>query len=158
MANNAEDFAAGLYPGYEVVRRSICTTNAPPARGVYIPFCRSGIATMELSAWEGIKMTIGVINSKMTKIAINRGSLNPRRLAEQAAVLIRERGYCLTVAYISGDDLVENVCDVASKSALVFCPIQSPPMNNSNPSPTPVKWPRLRFTSCLPTLTSGLVE
>ncbi|EOD51811.1 putative duf1446 domain-containing protein [Neofusicoccum parvum UCRNP2] len=79
IAKNAEAFAAGQHPGYEP------------------------------SAWEGLEMTIDVINEKRIKVALNGGALNPKGLAEKVAALVRQKGLSLTVAHISGDDLLPAV-------------------------------------------------
>lgn len=79
MAKNAEAFAAGQHPGYEA------------------------------TAWEGLQMSMDAINSKRIKVAINGGALNPRGLAEKVAALIRDKGYDLSVAYVTGDDLLPAV-------------------------------------------------
>ncbi|KAI8668577.1 hypothetical protein NCS57_00669200 [Fusarium keratoplasticum] len=79
LAANAEAFANGKHPGYEV------------------------------SALEGLKMTLDVINTKRIKVALNGGALNPKGLAEAVAELVKERNATLTVAYISGDDVLPEV-------------------------------------------------
>ncbi|KAL2687950.1 hypothetical protein Neosp_005520 [[Neocosmospora] mangrovei] len=79
LAANAEAFANGKHPGYEA------------------------------SALEGLKMTLDVINTKRIKVALNGGALNPKGLAEAVAELVKERNAALTVAYISGDDVLPEV-------------------------------------------------
>ncbi|KAL6364091.1 hypothetical protein LRP88_03524 [Fusarium phalaenopsidis] len=79
LAANAEAFANGKHPGYES------------------------------SALEGLKMTLDVINTKGIKVALNGGALNPKGLAEAVAELVKERNANLTVAYISGDDVLLEV-------------------------------------------------
>lgn len=79
LAANAEAFANGKHPGYET------------------------------SALEGLKMTLDVINTKRIKVALNGGALNPKGLAEAVADLVKERNATLTVAYISGDDVLLEV-------------------------------------------------
>ncbi|KAI8718180.1 hypothetical protein NCS52_00596100 [Fusarium sp. LHS14.1] len=76
LAANAEAFANGKHPGYEV------------------------------SALEGLEMTLEVINTKRIKVALNGGALNPKGLAEAVAEMVKERNANLTVAYISGDDVL----------------------------------------------------
>ncbi|KAJ9144578.1 hypothetical protein NKR23_g5828 [Pleurostoma richardsiae] len=76
MANNAEAYTQGKHPGYEE------------------------------TAWEGLQQTIDVIAQKRIKIAINGGALNPEGLAVKVAALVKEKGYDLKVAYVSGDNLL----------------------------------------------------
>ncbi|RSL54358.1 hypothetical protein CEP54_009956 [Fusarium duplospermum] len=76
MANNAEAFRQSRHPGYEE------------------------------TAWDGIQQTIDVISQKRIKIVINRGALNPSGLAIRVAKLVKDRGYGLKVAYISGDNIL----------------------------------------------------
>ncbi|UPL00897.1 hypothetical protein LCI18_011831 [Fusarium solani-melongenae] len=81
LAANAEAFANGKHPGYEV------------------------------SALEGLKMTLDVINTKRIKVALNGA----------VAELAKERNATLTVAYISGDDVLPEVrqrIQVAESSSL----------------------------------------
>lgn len=54
-------------------------------------------------------MTMDVINTKRIKVALNGGALNPKGLAEAVAELAKERNANLTVAYISGDDVLPEV-------------------------------------------------
>ncbi|OQD82605.1 hypothetical protein PENANT_c020G08387 [Penicillium antarcticum] len=75
MANNAQAFQRGEHAGYEE------------------------------TAWEGIKQTIDVIADKGIKVVINGGALNPKGLALKVNGLCRQKGYPLSVAYVSGDDL-----------------------------------------------------
>ncbi|KAH7133254.1 hypothetical protein B0J13DRAFT_507930 [Dactylonectria estremocensis] len=82
IAKNAEDFAKGCHPGYES------------------------------TAWEGLEMTIDVINEKRIKVALNGGALNPKGLAQKVAALVKEKGYDLSVAYITGDDLLPQVLEL----------------------------------------------
>ncbi|RSL98126.1 hypothetical protein CEP52_010513 [Fusarium oligoseptatum] len=79
LAANAEAFANGKHPGYEV------------------------------SALEGLRMTLDVINTKRIKVALNGGALNPKGLAEAVVELVKEKNATLTVAYISGDDVLPEV-------------------------------------------------
>ncbi|GAB7342429.1 hypothetical protein MBLNU457_g0639t1 [Dothideomycetes sp. NU457] len=79
IANNAEAFANGQHPGYEE------------------------------TAWLGLEQSIDVINQKRIKVAINGGALNPKGLAEKVAELVKQKGYSLKVAYVSGDDLRDQV-------------------------------------------------
>lgn len=86
MAKNAQDYAAGRHPGYEA------------------------------SAWEGFKLSIDVINSKRIKVAINGGALDPGALAVRVSELVREKGYNLSVAYVSGDNVVEDIRNLVTDS------------------------------------------
>ncbi|QLI74683.1 uncharacterized protein G6M90_00g111520 [Metarhizium brunneum] len=79
IAQNAEAFASGSHPGYE------------------------------MSALEGLEKTLDVINDKRIKVAINGGALNPKGLAEKIAMMVQEKRYSLSVAYITGDDLRHQV-------------------------------------------------
>ncbi|KAF7534412.1 hypothetical protein G7Z17_g13366 [Cylindrodendrum hubeiense] len=92
IAKNAENFARGHHPGYEA------------------------------SAWEGLEMTIDVINEKRIKVALNGGALNPKGLALKVAELIRERGHNLSVAYISGDDLLPEVLKLMPNTRSAYLP------------------------------------
>ncbi|KAJ3960598.1 hypothetical protein N0V92_002739 [Colletotrichum tropicale] len=76
MANNAEAYAQGKHNGYEE------------------------------TAWEGLLQAIDAIADKRIKVAINGGALNPGGLASKVADLVRERGYDLKVAYVSGDNIL----------------------------------------------------
>lgn len=54
-------------------------------------------------------MTLDVINTKRIKVAINGGALNPKGLAEAVAELVKEKNATLTVAYITGDDVLPEI-------------------------------------------------
>ncbi|KPM35364.1 hypothetical protein AK830_g11208 [Neonectria ditissima] len=86
IAKNAEAFALGHHPGYEA------------------------------SAWEGLEMSIDVINAKRIKVALNGGALNPKGLAQKVSALVEAKGYDLSVAYISGDDLLSEVLNIMQTS------------------------------------------
>lgn len=58
IAKNAEAYRAGEHSGYEE------------------------------TAWEGLRMTIGVLDEKRIKVAINGGALNPKGLAQRVAELV----------------------------------------------------------------------
>ncbi|KAI9933925.1 hypothetical protein MW887_004997 [Aspergillus wentii] len=79
MANNAEAYRAGKHPGYEE------------------------------TAWEGLQQTIEVISQKRIKVIINGGALNPGGLAERVKGLVREKRLEVKVAYLSGDDVYDQV-------------------------------------------------
>ncbi|PYH86691.1 DUF1446-domain-containing protein [Aspergillus uvarum CBS 121591] len=75
LANNAKAWREGDHPGYEE------------------------------TAWEGIQQTIDVIAEKGIRVVTNGGALDPKALALKVQALVLEKGYELTVAYVSGDDL-----------------------------------------------------
>ncbi|PYI21661.1 DUF1446 domain-containing protein [Aspergillus violaceofuscus CBS 115571] len=75
LANNAKAWREGDHPGYEE------------------------------TAWEGIRQTIDVIAEKGIRVVTNGGALDPKALALKVQALVLEKGYKLTVAYVSGDDL-----------------------------------------------------
>lgn len=79
LAENAEGMAAGRHDGWEP------------------------------TAWDGLSQTMDVLNEKRIKVIINGGALNPTGLAKKAQALITERGYDLKVAYVYGDNIVEEV-------------------------------------------------
>jgi hypothetical protein len=63
----------------------------------------------EPTAWDGLQQTLDVLNEKRIKVVINGGALNPKGLAEKCQRLIIEKGYDLRVAWVGGDDLLEEV-------------------------------------------------
>lgn len=63
----------------------------------------------EPTAWDGLEQTIDVIKSKNIKIIINGGALNPKGLAQKTQKLAVEKGLDLKIAYVYGDDLMEEV-------------------------------------------------
>ncbi|OOQ89766.1 DUF1446 domain-containing protein [Penicillium brasilianum] len=75
LANNATAWRKGKHPGYEV------------------------------TAWEGLQQTIDVIAQKSIRVVINGGALDPKALALKVQDLVAKKGFNLTVAYLSGDDL-----------------------------------------------------
>ncbi|RGP62972.1 hypothetical protein FSPOR_8956 [Fusarium sporotrichioides] len=76
MANNAEAYAKGLHPGYED------------------------------TAFRGFELSVDAIAEKRIKVAINGGALNPEGLAVKVAALLAKKGYDLSVAYVSGDNVL----------------------------------------------------
>ncbi|KAL2369656.1 hypothetical protein RJZ57_005933 [Blastomyces gilchristii] len=86
LAEHAEAMAAGQHPGYD-------------------PY-----------AWDGIQQSIDAIAAKRIKIVINGGALNPRGLAVQTQKLVSSRGYDLKVAYVAGDNLLDEVRDSLAKT------------------------------------------
>lgn len=63
----------------------------------------------EPTAWDGLEQTIDVIKSKNIKIIINGGALNPKGLAQKTQKLANEKGLDLKIAYVYGDDLMDEV-------------------------------------------------
>ncbi|KAK2805956.1 hypothetical protein FQN50_005971 [Emmonsiellopsis sp. PD_5] len=86
LAEHAEAMAAGQHPGFD-------------------PF-----------AWDGIQQSIDAIWERRIKVVINGGALNPKGLAEETQKLIHSRGYGLKVAYVAGDNLVDEVRESLSKT------------------------------------------
>ncbi|KAL3417209.1 duf1446 domain-containing protein [Phlyctema vagabunda] len=79
IAENAEAFRAGTHEGFEE------------------------------TAWEGLQMSLDVIAERGIKVVINGGSLNPSGLASKLSLLAVEKGLDLSVAYVSGDDLMSDL-------------------------------------------------
>lgn len=50
-----------------------------------------------------------MLNEKRIKVIINGGALNPAGLARKTQAMVTDRGYDLKVAYVYGDDFVEEV-------------------------------------------------
>jgi len=63
----------------------------------------------EPTAWDGIEQTLDVLNEKRIKVIINGGALNPSGLAKKTQAMVTEKGYDLKVAYVYGDNLVDEV-------------------------------------------------
>lgn len=65
----------------------------------------------EPHAWDGIRTCLDVIVERGIKVVVDGGALNPKGLAEKVADLVREKGWAkrCRVAYVEGDDLVEEV-------------------------------------------------
>ncbi|CAG9953592.1 unnamed protein product [Clonostachys rosea f. rosea IK726] len=80
------------------------------------------------TAYEGIKMSLDVINEKRIKVIVNGGALDPKGLAEEINKLVseprlknersannkskykvKEKRLHLTIAYVQGDDLMHKV-------------------------------------------------
>ncbi|KAK7228194.1 hypothetical protein V2G26_000364 [Clonostachys chloroleuca] len=61
------------------------------------------------TAYEGIKMSLDVINEKKIKVIVNGGALDPKGLAEEIDKLVKEKHLDLTIAYVQGDDLMHKV-------------------------------------------------
>lgn len=63
----------------------------------------------EPTAWDGIEQTLDVLNEKRIKVIINGGALNPAGLAKKTQAMVTEQGYDLKVAYVYGDNLIDEV-------------------------------------------------
>lgn len=63
----------------------------------------------EPTAWDGLQQTLDVLNEKRIKVIINGGALNPAGLARKTHALIAEKGYDMKVAYVTGDNLLDEV-------------------------------------------------
>ncbi|KAH7086144.1 hypothetical protein FB567DRAFT_445051 [Paraphoma chrysanthemicola] len=85
IAENAQAHAAGTHPGWEK------------------------------TAWDGIEQTIDVLNEKRIKVVVNGGAHNPRGLAEKVFELVKRKEYNLKVAFVLGDNLVEEMRDIRDK-------------------------------------------
>lgn len=63
----------------------------------------------EPTAWDGIVETIDVLQEKRIKVIINGGAQNPSGLAQKTQALVEEKKYDLKVAYVYGDNLLDEV-------------------------------------------------
>jgi hypothetical protein len=63
----------------------------------------------EPTAWDGLAQTLDVIKEKNIKIIINGGALNPRGLARKAQNFVNEHKLDLKIAYVYGDNLMDEV-------------------------------------------------
>ncbi|KAK3080927.1 hypothetical protein LTS18_011855, partial [Coniosporium uncinatum] len=88
IAENAEAMAAGKHPGYE------------------------------MTAWEGFEMTIDVLAEKRIKVIVNGGAQNPKGLAERVQELVASKSLDLKVAYVEGDNLIQDVKDMLKTGKL----------------------------------------
>ncbi|CAK7208038.1 hypothetical protein SEUCBS139899_010872 [Sporothrix eucalyptigena] len=61
------------------------------------------------NAWEALQLSMDVIAEKRIKVIIDGGGLNPQALAEHCQVLADSKGYSLTCAWVSGDNMVGQV-------------------------------------------------
>ncbi|PNP42300.1 hypothetical protein TGAMA5MH_05982 [Trichoderma gamsii] len=68
------------------------------------------------SAFDGIQMSLDLINEKRIKIVVNGGAMNPKGLAEKVHNAIKLKGLKLRVGYIEGDNLIHKVHHLISKS------------------------------------------
>ena len=61
------------------------------------------------NAWDALQQSMDVIAEKGIKVVINGGGLNPQALAVHCQEIIDKHNYNLTVAFVSGDNLVGQV-------------------------------------------------
>lgn len=61
------------------------------------------------NSWQALQQSMDVIAEKRIKIVINGGALGPQNLAKRCQELIDQHDYGLTVAYVSGDNIVTRV-------------------------------------------------
>lgn len=61
------------------------------------------------NAWEGLQLSMDVIAEKGIKVVIDAGALGPGNMARRCQELIDEKGYDLSVAYVSGDNITHRV-------------------------------------------------
>ncbi|KAJ4336021.1 hypothetical protein N0V87_005742 [Didymella glomerata] len=85
IAENAQAHAAGTHPGWEQ------------------------------TAWDGIEQTIDLLVEKRIKVVVNGGAHNPRGLAEKVQELVTSKGLDLKVAFVLGDNLIEEMKDIRKK-------------------------------------------
>lgn len=70
----------------------------------------------EPTAEDGLVQTLDLVAEKRFKIVVNGGALNPKGLAERIATVARKKELDLQVAYVSGDDVFDNVSKFLDKS------------------------------------------
>ncbi|KAH8128822.1 hypothetical protein ACSS6W_002218 [Trichoderma asperelloides] len=68
------------------------------------------------SAFDGIQMSLDLINEKRIKIVVNGGAMNPKGLAEKLHGMIKLKGLKLRVGYVEGDNLIHKVHHLIAKS------------------------------------------
>ncbi|KAJ4987618.1 duf1446 domain-containing protein [Stagonosporopsis vannaccii] len=85
IAENAQAHAAGTHPGWEQ------------------------------TAWDGIEQTVDLLAEKRIKVVVNGGAHNPRGLAEKVQELVSSKGLDLKVAFVLGDNLIEEMRDIKEK-------------------------------------------
>ncbi|KAK5705981.1 hypothetical protein LTR17_021192 [Elasticomyces elasticus] len=61
------------------------------------------------NCWQGLQQSMDVIAKKRIKVVVNGGALGPQNMAKRCQELIDEKNYRLTVAYVSGDSVVNRV-------------------------------------------------
>ncbi|KAK7419182.1 hypothetical protein QQX98_003522 [Neonectria punicea] len=125
IAKNAEAFALGHHPGYEA------------------------------TSWEGLEMSIDLINAKRIKVALNGGALNPKGLAQKVSALVKEKGYDLSVAYVTGDDLLPEVLKIMQTSRSASLPHLDSTNANVQPVEEAMSFLKLAQTSQSPEIVSA---
>nr|UXE44011.1 duf1446 domain containing protein [Trichoderma aurantioeffusum] len=68
------------------------------------------------SAFDGIQMSLDLINEKRIRVVVNGGAMNPKGLAEKIHEMISLKGFKLRVGYVEGDDLMHKVHHLLSES------------------------------------------
>nr|UWK20151.1 duf1446 domain containing protein [Trichoderma cf. fertile] len=68
------------------------------------------------SAFDGIQLSLDLINEKRIKVVVNGGAMNPKGLAEKIHEMIQSEGFKLRVGYVEGDNLMHKVHHLLSKS------------------------------------------
>ncbi|KIV79466.1 hypothetical protein PV11_07028 [Exophiala sideris] len=68
------------------------------------------------NAWDALQQSMDVIAEKGIKVVINGGGLNPQALAVHCQEIIDRHSYNLTVAFVSGDNLVGQVKQTLKES------------------------------------------
>ena len=63
----------------------------------------------EATAWDGLELSLPLLKEKKIKIIINGGSLNPKGLAQKTRSFSIAKGLGLSVAYVYGDNLLNEV-------------------------------------------------
>lgn len=63
----------------------------------------------KINCWQGLQLSMDVIAEKRIKVIVNGGGLGPQNMARRCQELVDEKGYDLTVAYVSGDNIVSLV-------------------------------------------------
>ncbi|GAM88119.1 hypothetical protein ANO11243_061500 [Dothideomycetidae sp. 11243] len=68
------------------------------------------------TAWDGIERTVSVLAEKKIKLIIDGGGLNPEGLARRTQELVDSKGLKLTVAWVTGDDVLPQVREQIEKN------------------------------------------
>ncbi|EXJ83944.1 hypothetical protein A1O3_04611 [Capronia epimyces CBS 606.96] len=63
----------------------------------------------KINAWQALQQSMDVIAEKGIKVIIDGGGLNPQAMAVRCQELIDKHNYDLTVAFVSGDNIVGQV-------------------------------------------------
>ncbi|KAJ4292789.1 hypothetical protein N0V90_009452 [Kalmusia sp. IMI 367209] len=69
----------------------------------------------EQTCWDGIVQSVELLARKRIKTVVNGGAHNPKGLAEKVQELVTEKGLDLKVAYVLGDDLMDEMNDIRSR-------------------------------------------